>query len=207
MDVITRNYFCTLRNAAFGASEATEPMSAYKWQQLRQRAAQDDVLMFIDDTVPRHAINFEDHKQGRKFRRIAKTEYHAIDTSLDTLDMLNIMLYNIDHTLSGNTSLRAIIEMGRYLRRKGDRVDFVKLESWLRQLGVHRMARLHASVLVSLFGFHLDELPFMNRTAPRAEQLGSRDHRLTAAYLLHYPAATIHSALRRVFHSITQIEE
>ena len=157
MDVLTRNYFQMLRNGAFGENGPLEPMSKFKWNALYQRAECDEVSMYLKEDAPNVSINFEDHKQGRKFRNIAKTEYHAIDTSLDTLDMLNIMLYNIDQTLSGHTSLHGIIEMGRFLRKKGDKVDFLKLEGWFRKLGVNNMAQLHGSILISLFGFQLDE--------------------------------------------------
>ena len=137
MNVLTRNYFRMLRNGAFGENEPMEPMSKYKWEALYRRAEREEVLSYIKDDAPHISINFEDHTQGRKFRSIAKAEYHAIDTSLDTLDMLNIMLYNIDQTISGHTSLHGIIEMGRFLRKKGDKVDFVKLESWFQKLGVN----------------------------------------------------------------------
>ena len=101
MNVLTRNYFRMLRNGAFGEHEALEPMSKYKWNALYQRAEREDVLVYLKADAPHSSINFEDHTQGRKYRNIAKAEYHAIDTSLDTLDMLNIMLYNIDQTISG----------------------------------------------------------------------------------------------------------
>ena len=207
MNVLTRNYFRMLRNGAFGEKEPMEPMSRYKWDSLYRRAGREEVIMYIKEDAPHTSINFEDHKQGRKFRSIAKAEYHAIDTSLDTLDMLNIMLYNIDQTISGHTSLHGIIEMGRFLRKKGDKVDFVKLESWFHKLGVSRMAQLHGSVLISLFGFHIDELPFMTSERALAERLGEQDKRLTLAYLTRYPLSTAHSMLRRLHNTITQIEE
>jgi len=207
MDILTRNYFKEIRNGAFAADEKPEPMSEYKWRVLRKRADDDNVLTFIQKGAEPHPLNFEEHKQGRRYRNIAKKEYHAIDTSLDSLDLLNIMLYNIDCTMSGHTSLRGVVEMGRYLRMKGDKVDFVKLETWLRRLGVYNMARLHGSMLIALMGFNLDELPFMHKEMPMAERLGSRDRKLTAAYLRHYPGATLHSALRRLGRIVTQIEE
>ena len=148
MNVLSRNYFRMLRNGAFGDKEPMEPMSKYKWDLLYKRAEEEEVLSYLKDDVPHASINFENHKQTRRFKKIAKAEYHAIDTSLDTLDMLNILLYNIDRTLSGKTSIHGIVEMGRFLRRKGDKVDFVKLESWLHQLRIYNMARLHASVLI-----------------------------------------------------------
>lgn len=207
MNVLSRNYFRMLRNGAFGDKEPMEPMSKYKWDLLYKRAEEEEVLSYLKDDVPHASINFENHKQTRRFKKIAKAEYHAIDTSLDTLDMLNILLYNIDRTLSGKTSIHGIVEMGRFLRRKGDKVDFVKLESWLHQLRIYNMARLHASVLIALFGFSIEELPFMNKEASKAEQLGQEDQQLTFSYLAYYPVSTTHSMFRRLHHAITEIEE
>ena len=110
-------------------------------------------------------------------------------------------------TVDSLASVHGIIEMGRFLRKKGDKVDFLKLEGWFRKLGVNNMAQLHGSILISLFGFQLDELPFMDREKAMAETLGERDRRLTLAYLTHYPLSTTHSMLRRLHHAITQIEE
>ena len=87
------------------------------------------------------------------------------------------------------------------------KVDFVKLESWFQKLGVNRMAQLHGSVLISLFGFNIDELPFMTSERALAEKLGDQDKRLTLTYLAHYPLSTTHSMLRRLHNAITQIEE
>ncbi len=53
--------------------------------------------------------------------------------------------------------------MGNYLRTKGDKVDFVKLEKWLRKLRIQRMAQLQGSVLIPFFEFEQDEIPFVRR--------------------------------------------
>ena len=209
MNVLTRNYFRILREGAFGERQPIEPMSSFKWHQLRERAHEDNVESYLPGSEEPHKglRGLSEYKKGRRHKNIEKAEYHAIDTSLDTLDMLNIMLYNIDQTISGHTSLHGIIEMGRFLRKKGDKVDFVKLESWFQKLGVNRMAQLHGSVLISLFGFNIDELPFMTSERALADKLGDQDKRLTLSYLAHYPLSTTHSMLRRLHNAITQIEE
>ena len=81
MNVLARNYFQLLRNGAFGENGALEPMSKYKWDALYRRAEDEEVAGYLKEDAAHTSINFEDHSQGRKFRNIAKSEYHAIDTS------------------------------------------------------------------------------------------------------------------------------
>ena len=54
--------------------------------------------------------------------------------------------------------------MGEYLRTRGNKVDFVKLENWLNTLKLSAMAELQGNVLISVFGFEEDEIPFVTKT-------------------------------------------
>lgn len=198
-----------LRNGAFGENEPIEPMSAFKWEKLYKMAEADNVSVYIKNDgytgkeMPRH----NGMPDSRKLRDITETERHSIDTSVESLELLNIIFYNTDSTISRHTSLRAIIEMGLFLRIKGDKVDYIKLEKWLKRLGISRMASLHGSILISMFNFNLDELPFMHRHYPVSQRLAVYDRRLTARYIMKYPCSTIHSWMRSIHNAITQIEE
>ena len=110
-------------------------------------------------------------------------------------------------TIAGRTRIDGIIEIGHFLRTKGDKVDFIKIEQWLHKLGIYNIAQLHASILVELFGFTPDEVPFLHRTSHKAVRLATDTHKLTLAFLPYYPAATLHSMFYRLHKSITQIEE
>ena len=214
MDVLTRNYYRMIRNGAFGEDEPLEPMSEYKWRKIEAMATADGITPYMkaDSAHPfaaaaKPAPADYGMPPGRRLRHIAENERHAMDTSVASLTLLGIMVRNAEQTLVRRTSLRMIVEMGVFLRTNGDKVDFIKIERWLRKLGIRRLTELHCSVLTALLGFNINELPFMRRSAPMAARLILRDRRLTAAYLLHYPAATILSGLRRVYNSVTQIEE
>ena len=213
MDVLTRNYYRMIRNGAFGENEPLEPMSEYKWRKMEAMAADDGTTPYMraDSAHPFAAAKpvSADYGMppGRRLRHIAEKERHAMDTSVASLTLLGIMVRNAEQTLVRRTSLRMIVEMGVFLRTNGDKVDFIKIERWLRKLGIRRLTELHCSVLTALLGFNINELPFMRRSAPMAARLILRDRRLTAVYLLRYPAATILSWLRRAYNSVTQIEE
>ena len=60
------------------------------------------------------------------------------------------------------------------MRTFGNKVDFVKLDSWLASLHMARMAQLEGSVLTMFFGFDKEELPFMRRESPDAAKVVAR---------------------------------
>lgn len=101
---------------------------------------------------------------NKRLDKIREGEIHAIDTSVETLNALNIILYNIYLLLNSGLSIGAILCLGKYMRTHGDKVDFVKLDTWLASLHIQRMAQLEGSILVQYFGFTTDELPFMRHT-------------------------------------------
>ena len=111
---------------------------------------------------------------NRRLNNIREKELHAIDTSVETLNALNIILYNVYLLLNSGLSLNAILCLGKYMRTFGDKVDFVKLDSWLASLHMARMAQLEGSVLTMFFGFDKEELPFMRRESPDAAKVVAR---------------------------------
>lgn len=100
---------------------------------------------------------------NRRLNRIAEAERHAIDTSTESIGILQLIVFNVDAMLNRGMSLDGIIKLGQYLRAVGDRVDFVKLDSWLVRLHLVRMAELQGNILISVFGFEQDEIPFVHR--------------------------------------------
>jgi len=134
----------------------------------QQKAKEDD---FQSKNVNPRLNNFI---LNRRLRHIQKNERHQIDASMTTLELLNIIVKNINLTFNHGISLSGISEMGSFLRTKGDKVDFVKLDEWLRKLHIQRMAQLEGSVLISVFKFEQEEIPFVNKIEPRAYGLTLR---------------------------------
>lgn len=132
------------------------------------------------DEVPKkkalHAHNIEvpslsnpilDHK----LKRIFNNERHSIDTNIDSLRLLGIIIDNVQTILNKGMSLGGILELGKFLRTRGDKVDFVKIDTWLQTLHMRRMAQLQGSILILVFNFEQDEIPFVNNIEPQAGKI------------------------------------
>ena len=195
MNIITRNFFRLLRSGALNEYEPMEPMSAFKWRRLDQmvhaqhveRAAlkgiknhQFDEMMNIpedlanqtpDNSAHQEEPRLSNHYLNFRLSRIENAERHAIDTNGDALNVLKIIVGNVSSMLNHGTMLSGIIELGSYLRNKGDKVDFVKLDTWLGKLQLRRMAQLQGSMLMSVFNFEQDELPFVRHVEAAANKL------------------------------------
>ena len=198
MNVITRNLFSLLRSGALNEYEPIEPMSEFKWKRLEQmvnaqhvenvawkgvRNHQYDEMM----NIPEHLIKenpLTDTQQqpaqlsnrilNARLQRILNNERHAIDTNIGAIEVLNIIINNVSSILNNGSMLSGLIRLGSYLRNKGDKVDYVKVETWLNKLHIRRMAQLQGSMLISVFNFEPAELPFVNRIEPAAHNLVMR---------------------------------
>ena len=134
-------------------------------------------------TKTQHAHSFEvpslsnpilDHK----LKKIFNNERHSIDTNIDSLRLLGIIIDNVQTILNKGMSLGGVLELGKFLRTRGDKVDFVKIDNWLQALHMGRMARLQGSMLILVFNFEQSEIPFVNNIEPSAGKI----IRLTVTY-------------------------
>lgn len=194
MDIITRNFFRLLLSGALKEKEDIEPMSLFKWRRLSQMAYAQNVedtvkagiLSLPSDmwtNIPEGLLDKENgnnkddqlslvnHSLSKRFKKIEQKELHAIDTNVGALDVLRIILSTVSMMLNRGVMIKGILQLGTYLRTKGDKVDFVKLDSWLGKLNLRRMAQLQGSMLIAVFGFDKEELPFVNREEPAAYNL------------------------------------
>jgi len=108
---------------------------------------------------------------NKRFHKIIYNEMHSIDTSVETLRMLQLIVFNTNAMLNRGINLDGIIRLGQFLRGKGDKVDFLKLEKWLSSLHLQRMAQLQGSILIAVFGFGKDEIDFVKKEEPVAYKL------------------------------------
>lgn len=106
-----------------------------------------------------------------RLKRIRENEPQSADASVETLNMLDIIVQATECTMTYGLSFAAILRIGIYLRVDGDKIDFVKLENWLRKLNLTRMAQLEGSILIDIFGFEMDEIPFVNKMEPSAHKI------------------------------------
>ncbi|MGM9713055.1 MAG: hypothetical protein ACI3Y5_02920 [Prevotella sp.] len=167
-EIIFDNLFSTLRSEYFGVAVEKTPMSAWKWRQV------ETLMRHVENVEPYSSAavyHFVNKLQERRRQRIIDDERHAIDTSVETMNLLNIIVYNINHIERLGISLPGIMALGRYMRSLGDKVDFVKLDSWTSALHIRRMTSLMASILVQTMGFERNELPFLYSEVTNARDL------------------------------------
>lgn len=117
---------------------------------------------------------FSNYVYNHRLQSIYEDEIHADEPSPETVRMLNLLIFNITSLLNTDISLPPLLITGRYLRRTGDMVDFVKLQQWIEHLGMQHFASLIGCLLTDALGFSADEVPFIterrNEAAPMLEQ-------------------------------------
>lgn len=167
MDFLQRNLFTKLRSENFGTQEELEVMTTFKKKKIAQ-------MMKNLNNVPSGEVLMHNSFLNRRLTKIQKEEPHVIDTSMETVYLLRLIVSNANAMLSGGISIRGIIQLGQYLRTRGDKVDFVKLDNWLIKLHLQRMAQLEGSVLITFFNFEQDEIPFVKLVERGAYKLTLR---------------------------------
>lgn len=90
-----------------------------------------------------------------------------IETVSPTLCLLLIIIRIAKYIMNEGISMKQLVDLGMFLRKKGDKVDFVKLQKWLSSLQMQLMAQLEGALLIDLLRFEEDEIPFMNAKGDR----------------------------------------
>ena len=134
-------------------------------QDEKQSSRQEDDKIIGDDA------ELSNKWLNKRYHKIIYNEMHSIDTSTETLRMLQLIVFNTNAMLNRGINLDAIIRLGQFLRNKGDKVDFLKLEKWLSALHLQRMAQLQGSILIAVCGFEKDEIDFVKKEEPVAYKL------------------------------------
>lgn len=167
LDFLQKNLFKQLRAEHFGTREQLDPMTTFKKRKIAQ------MMKNLGD-IPSGEVALHSGFLNGRLARIQQDEPHAIDTSMETIYLLRLIVSNVNAMYSGGISLRGIVQLGQYLRTRGDKVDFVKLDSWLSRLHIQRMAQLEGSVLIQFFDFEQDEIPFVKTVERGAGKLTVR---------------------------------
>lgn len=187
--IITDNFTALLRIGSFNIEdENIVPMSKYKWRKLIELSDQLDVRyyiekgmhMFFNEKNMPISITQESNLKGkdfdcnearlygilasRRFQRIMDEEPHTMDTSVESMKLLKLIVQNIDSIITSDLSLKGIIAVGEYLRTMGHRVDFVKLNNWIEKLHIIEMSSFIGCMLVELFDFEREEVEFISHT-------------------------------------------
>lgn len=78
-----------------------------------------------------------------------------------TRQLLLIIIHIARHILNEGMPVYQLVELGKYLSTERHRVDFQTLNQWLKTLGFTPMAQLEGALLIQMFGFSKEEVPFL----------------------------------------------
>lgn len=98
-----------------------------------------------------------------------------IETLPPTLNLLLLVMHITHHLINEGIGLKQFVDLAMFLRKKGDRVDFVKFEIWLKSLKMTHIAQIIGSILIKLFDFTIDEIPFVSYYEDKATEIVVKD--------------------------------
>ncbi len=107
---------------------------------------------------------FSNFYLNRILNKIIFNEVHSIDTSIESIKFLLKTIDSVNDVLVSGLSLRWIIFLGTYLRKDGDKIDFIKIEKWIKQLKIGKMTNIIGNDMIAILQFEPDEIPFLRKT-------------------------------------------
>ncbi len=197
--IIVRNFYRMMRSGALNEYMEMEMMSAYKWRQLVDIVIREDVASVaaraaknqqyeasfnMPQTSRDRLISEADKDKGQrisadmnhpmlksKYKQIRAEERRSDDYSKESLDVLKIIIATCQTMLGKGISTRHIIRLGNYIRVNAKKIDYDKVNRWLRALQLQRMASLVGSVLITNFALKKEEVPFVKKIDDRAAKM------------------------------------
>lgn len=188
-----------MRSGALNEYEATEPMSAFKWDKLIEIIKIQDVasvaaravknlqyeksfnmpqkqreeVQTLANNTKSHSLNIELHSKmlNKRFKAIHAKQKNGDETVKTSLEIFNVLILNCQNLLNEGISMRLIILLGNIIRLKGNGVDYEKIDSWLEETHMQKVAQLVGSILINNFSFRKEELPFVKKIDNKASRV------------------------------------
>lgn len=95
-----------------------------------------------------------------------KIDGYQIETLPPTLSLFVLLNQISQNMLTHGIRLTELIDLGVFLKKIGDRVDYVKLQTWTDKLKMQRMLQLIGQLMMTMLSFPADELPFTTVQKP-----------------------------------------
>lgn len=190
MNIIQRNFFRLIKCGVYGTAEELEPMSIHKWNKLYQMGQLHNVQPFVYQGLLKCKDQFNLKLQQQQWDQWEKATFMQMQDGDDeellrpyklTNPIINRQLQSIlddeqsdintrrmliqiiriaRHILNEGLPLRLLIDLGVNLRDNTEKVDYETLNDWLTRMRFTQMAQLESALLVELFGFKPDDIPF-----------------------------------------------
>ena len=180
------NMLTLLRAGAFDdvADAEIVPMSQYKWRVLMRAATVLGVLQYVVrggeklipgnvyvciDTAGLQCPSFDVDGTSYLFNRwtqqrlddVREEEMNSHTTSDESLHVLDLIVANANCMVRGKLSVLGIVSLGTYMRENTKAIDYEKVVQWLRRTNLMQVSSLLGSILIDVFGFSEDEVPFL----------------------------------------------
>jgi hypothetical protein len=84
-------------------------------------------------------------------------------SDITTRQLLLIIIRIVRHLFNEGMPIRQLTELGIFLRKNQDRIDYVTLGKWIEQLHLTQMIQLICEFLIKMYGFTEDEIPFLQK--------------------------------------------
>ncbi len=104
-------------------------------------------------TAPDHLTN---PLLNHAFQQILEDD----STTEETHRMMMMLTSIVRYLMNEGFPVRHLVELGLMLRRQGERVDYVTLQNWLEKVRMTKMSSLAGILLIHLFNFSAEEIPF-----------------------------------------------
>lgn len=227
-----------LRAGAFDdvADAEIVPMSQYKWRMLMRTATVLGILQYVVrggeklvpdngwvciDTSSLKCPSFDVDGVSVLFNRwtqkrlddVREEEMNLPTTSDESLHVLDLIVANANHIVRGNISVLGIISLGRYMRENSKTIDYEKIVPWLRRVNLMQVSSFLGSILIDVFGFSEDEVPFVFQPYSDGEKklircIRSNGHGISLPCRLNMALIeTLSYYFKRATSVITNIEE
>ncbi len=243
IDIVIRNFYRMMRSGALNEYVEMEPMSAFKWRKLSEIVLSEGMANVASRAVKNHQFEesfnmpatlrelLHDEAKKKKSRiirpemnnpalnkkmsRIIREEKRSGECSKETLDMFGIIIANCQHLLNKGTSTKLTIRLGNYIRINAKNVDYAKVNRWLRELQMHKLAQLAGSILIVNFGFAKEEVPFVKKVDAKAAKMMTMGlmkrqpawQNKAIAYFEYAPLENVSIILKSLKNKLDSIEE
>lgn len=179
-------------------------MSPHKWRTLRYVAETLGVLPYCEaqlravapalmssDTdaatgFPVYDVNnaqLFNHWTNKRYEHIRDEEMSRISSlsvtnesgeAEATLRLLDILVMNADYIITKDIDMKGIIALGVHLQRYHEAIDFDMLDNWLARIGILQLSSFQANILVSVFGFKEEYIPFLKKRTKNSDKNARR---------------------------------
>lgn len=139
----------------------TNNILRYQWKNL-QIDHHTQIAHFANSRLNKNLASITEEELRRTKSAYTYIDDVKVEILPNTLFLLQIIARTASYIISEGVNLKQLVDLGIFLKTKGNDVDYIKLQKWIERLKLESMAQIEGELLVELFGFDTDEIPFMN---------------------------------------------